>query len=378
MPFVSGMLKRFFKNSPAKASTVLTLKQRMEAFWKWFSENSEKFYQAIESGSFDQYTSEFSTKINEILPGVAWVFGPGDDDEGHSLTLSPEGDPYQDFVVTHIVKNAPLLEGWTFYSSRQASPTFAGMSMDIAGEKVTAKEIWVSPTVDEAQEKIDVVCWAPVFEQLEDGPRGQITFLWLDEALGEFQVTSRLGAVDIEPTSLDKAIQLSELPDFVAKTEAENEWERKTPGEYYTGYSMRERAEFDPVFLRSDIFTGTSLLFEISRDYASQNGSLDHPLPNWGVDFVFVALPVHLFTAEKQIDERADIEDALAEKYDINGAGIVLGGASGRDNIYIEIAILDGERGMRTLLDVIKGHPIGKCGKVYYFDKGRVSREITK
>ena len=141
---------------------------------------------------------------------------------------------------------------------------------------------------------------------------------------------------------------------------------------------MQARAEYDSVFLRSDIYTGTSLLYEISRDYARDEGSLNHPLPKLGVDFVFVALPVHLFTAEKQIDERADIEDALTAKFDINGAGIVLGGASGEENIYIEVAIFDGELGVRTLMNVLQGHPIGQRGTAYYFDKERGGRQIPK
>ena len=371
------MFKRFFTKSQGPSAVELTLKGRMELFWKWFSEESSTYYQAIESGDFNSHASEFSEKIHGFLPGVAWVFGPGADGVGHSLTLSPEGDAYAALVITHIIKNAPTLDGWTFYDSRQASPTFDGMSMDIAGENVSAKQIWITPSIDEEREKIDVTCWAPVFVQLDEGARGQITFLWLDETLGEFQVGSRLGAIDIEPSNLENAIPLSELPEFVHETELACQWERRTPGEYYTGYNLQERADYEPEFLRSDIFTGTSLLYEIACDYAREQGSLDHPLPKLGVDFVFVALPWELFDQEKQVDERTDIEDKLTGGFDINGSGIVLGGAAGRKNMYIEIAILDGERGISTLLEVLKGDRIGQHGAVHYFDKERVEHEVV-
>ena len=55
----------------------------------------------------------------------------------------------------------------------------------------------------------------------------------------------------------------------------------------------------------------------------------------------------------------------------------MLGGAAGRKNMYIEIAILDGERSIRTLLEVLKGDGIGQHGAVHYFDKERVKHGLS-
>lgn len=370
------MFKKFLKKRQTEPLPNPTLKHRTAILWKWFSENAEEFHQAINDQNFDNYSEEFAAKIDEILPDISWVFGPGPDEEGHSLTLSPEADPYKGAAIAYIVANAPQLKGWTFYSSRQPSESFATMSMEIADETITAKQIWVTPRVDEEAEEIDLVCWAPVFESLPEDARGQITFLWLDEALGELNVTHRLGSIDIHGNSLENAMPLSELPEFITETEKKHQWRPIFQGETYSTYKFRERTEFDPTFLRSDIFAGTSLLHRLSSDHIKEDGKLENPLPDWGVDFLFVSIPKSFFTKGSEVDERAGIEDAIQELFDSTDSGRVLGGASGHENLYIDLVIFDGKNGINATLEALSRHAIGKSGKVFYFDKERATKPI--
>jgi hypothetical protein len=371
------MFRKFLgrkKNAPPEGET---LKQRTDRFWNWFSEHAETFYQAIEDQNFDNYSQSFITKIDEIFPGIAWVFGPGPDVKGHSLTVSPEGDPYESIAIAYIVAQAPSLPGWTFYSSRQPSPTFAEGSMNIAGQKVSANEIWVTPDIDEDAEEIDLVCWTPVFQDLPEGSRGQITFLWLDEALGELNVTQRLGSIDIHGDKLAESFPLTELPEYVSKIEKEHQWKSVILGEAYCTYTVEKRADFKPQFLRSDIFTGTSLLHRLSEEHLAEDGNPPSKLSKWGVDFIFVALPRNIFSKGSEIDERGEIEDTLQQAFDFDKSGRVLGGASGDENLYLDIAIYDGKKAIDLVIDNLKADPIGKEGKVYFFDKGRNSQPLN-
>lgn len=371
------MLKKFLGRKKAEPTKGQTLKQRTEGFWKWFSERADRYYQAIEDQTFDDCSKEFIAKIDEFFPGIAWVFGPGPDKVGHSLTITPEGDPYQAIAIAYIIGRAPHLPGWTFYSSRQPSSTFASGHMEIVGEKVSAKEIWVTPQINEEAEEIDLVCWTPVFKDLPEGSRGQITFLWLDEALGELMVTQRLGAIDIHGDSLKDAIPLTELPEFVSQVEREHQWKPCILGEAYSSYRVRERADYEPTFLRSDIFTGTSLLHQLSSDHLAEDGKPENKLSAWGVDFLFIAIPAPLFSKGKQIDERGELEDAITEVFTHNASGRVLGGASGNKNLYIDLAIFDGESALTMVTDLLRGHALGKDGKVYFFDKERNTHPVN-
>ena len=69
----------------AAASIEATFKTRVQRFWRWYTEVAPRFFQTIETGKDPNLAEEVSTKVDELIPGFAWVFGPGADGRGHSL-----------------------------------------------------------------------------------------------------------------------------------------------------------------------------------------------------------------------------------------------------------------------------------------------------
>jgi hypothetical protein len=89
-----SILSRLFKKPVVEERTEeseFTFKQRVEAFWTWYAEVADRFYQTIDDNQSSSLTDEVCAKVDELLPGMAWVFGPGEDGKGHSFTLSGEG-----------------------------------------------------------------------------------------------------------------------------------------------------------------------------------------------------------------------------------------------------------------------------------------------
>jgi len=68
----------------------LTFKTRVCRFWEWYGQAAPRFYQTIQEGQCVSLAEEVSSKVDELIPGFAWVFGPGADGKGHSFTLSGE------------------------------------------------------------------------------------------------------------------------------------------------------------------------------------------------------------------------------------------------------------------------------------------------
>ena len=108
----------FFKRSQPKKEE-LTFKNRVQNFWRWYAEVAPRFYQTIEAKDCPSLAGEVSTKVNEMLPGFAWVFGPGANGNGHSFTLSGEGDIHRQLLTMFWRSQAPEISGWTFYHARQ-------------------------------------------------------------------------------------------------------------------------------------------------------------------------------------------------------------------------------------------------------------------
>ena len=156
-----GLFSKFKKQKstppPASIFPTPTYKERVAAFWEWYSSVAQEFYDTIEAGNCGDLTGQLGPKVDELLPGLAWVFGPGENGEGHSLTLSPEGYEPKQFLTTYWMEQAPKLDGWTFYDARQAGG-LENVSISMNDVTYDAEALWLTPTLDEDRQKIDITC----------------------------------------------------------------------------------------------------------------------------------------------------------------------------------------------------------------------------
>jgi hypothetical protein len=171
------MLSLFKRKSPPP--TDLTFKQRVERFWQWYAQVAARFYNVIESKDSLSLAGEVSSNVDKLIPGFAWVFGPGENNVGHSFTLSGEGDPHRQLLSIYWLSRAPKLSGWTFYASRQPS-SIRGQRIEIGERKFDPLEFWLTPTINREGEKLDIAVWHPLFKQMEERERWTVLFLFLD------------------------------------------------------------------------------------------------------------------------------------------------------------------------------------------------------
>lgn len=350
------MWKRLFKKSdpssdPAVAQPV-TLKQRVAAFWEWYGGVAARFYSEIESKRCGDLEPEVSARVNHLLPGMAWVFGPGENGSGHSFTLTPEADPHRRLVAQYWLEQAPEIEGWTFYASRQPSELhLSDKSISIQDTKFGAHEIWLTPCVNAEAECVDLTVWHPLFDQIEKRLRWMVTFLWLDEALGEDGVSQRVGEVQLGAGALAEAIPLSELPEFIGALEAERGWTRIPPHQCHSGYRRQEPERGGG--LRQDIVAGTTLQMRIVHDYPMDS----NPLAALGAEYEMIILPIDLLPPGQQVDARGQLEDSLESALSKSGCGKVLGGAIGLENAYIDVVLFDAGRSRHIIKSVLAATP---------------------
>src|SRR5207244_511534 len=139
------MLSLFRKKTATRAE--MTFKRRVELFWEWYAQVAARFYETIEAGHCPSLAGEVSDKVDELLPGFAWVFGPGANGKGHSFTLSGEGNLHRQLLTLYWQAQAPTLPGWTFYAARQPG-SIEGRRMEIGGQKFDPLEFWLTPSID--------------------------------------------------------------------------------------------------------------------------------------------------------------------------------------------------------------------------------------
>ena len=226
-----------------RASQNKSFKTRVADFWEWFPAVADRFYATIEEGRCPDLGPEVSEQMESILPHLAWVFGPGVGN-GHSFTVSGDGIVAKQLLAEYWLSQAPKIEGWTFYGSRQPSSSddLAGMAISLGeGQQIDVEHLMVSTSVDEEQRVVHLEAWHEAMQQVPEEHRMQILFLLLDEALGEFGTETWLGSIEISPSlDLTQSKSLLQLPDFLSQVENYYQWNKLSPLRSISTYQMQE------------------------------------------------------------------------------------------------------------------------------------------
>ncbi|MGV3659840.1 MAG: hypothetical protein ACO1TE_06640 [Prosthecobacter sp.] len=365
-----GML---FKKKPKTSSP--TLKKRVEEFWKWYSTNAERFHAIIQAKRCSDLTSETSEAVGKYLPGMAWVFGPGEREGEESFTLSGEAILPEQFVAEYWLSRAPKLKDWIFYSSRQRSKEPRGFSIRLENKKVfRPEEFWLTPHVNMDTEEIDVKVWHPCLLEIDKKMRFTALFLMLDEILGEHGTQHWIGKIEFSEEHLKQSMPIAELHELVQETQKEHGWKKYPPTETYSSYELNRQ---ESPWLRSDTIAGTSRCFSLLRSFFDAKGPCEHPLPKLGIQYIYVSIRTDHFPKGEQVKGRVEIEDATVEALEAEGAGICLGGATGTENCYIDFALYDGDRSLETVKSVLRRHEVPRGTKIRFFTSDRAKEVIS-
>jgi len=350
-----------------------TFKQRVEHFWEWYRQVAPRFYKTIKDRKSESLTTEVSEKVDELGPGFAWVFGPGQSG-GYSFTLSGEGVLHHQLLTQYWLSRAPELQGWTFHAERQPG-RIEGIRMKLDNLDFNPIEFWITPEVNKESEKVDITVWHPLFDQLAGNDRLRPLFLFLDEVLGEFGTGQWIGEIKLNDSQLPNAIPLNELSGYIQNLQKTKSWKKFRPGEETTLYRCQNP---HGCFLRGDIVIGQTMQPRLINEYLQAEGRLKDPLAGTGADYVFVSFDVGILPKGKQVDARGAIEDALDAALRAEHRGRLLGGAMGSRFAYIDLIVFDGAASLETVKRILKEKnlPAGTAVNFFANEKKRTAAVI--
>ncbi len=365
------MLSFFKRTAPAKGE--ITFKNRVQSFWKWYVEVAPRFYQTIEDKKCPSLAPEVSSKINELFPGFAWVFGPGENGEGHSFTLSGEGVLHRQLLAMFWLSQAPAISGWTFYCARQPG-SIKGTQLEIGDKIFNPIEFWITARPNSETEKVDLVVWHPLFSILPEKNRWSVLFLFLDEVLGEFGTQQWIGEIKLNDQKLSDAMPLEELLSFLKRVEVETGWKKLPPGESGVVYQNKEP---HTRFLRGDVIIGSTMHYPLIEEYLEAEGGFSDPLAGTGADYVFASFDSKFLPDGKQSETRGLIEDVLDQALKTNAQGRSLGGAFGTQSAYIDLLLFDGSNSIETVRRILTDQKLPSGTSINYFAKEKRGHRIV-
>jgi hypothetical protein len=352
----------FFKK---KKQPDLTFKQRVVLFWKLFTEGETTLRDGIQAGDTEK-TIEF---INSIFKqsGIELSFQMGFNGEKFEFFFSPEGNRNVQFLTRCIIDMSPHLEHWIFYPSKP------GVSLERLAEigimlsddkKITASSMFISPVLDEERKRFDIKVYHESFNQLPDKDKVFISFLLLDEALGEYGTELFVGKIDPVDSRQEGDIDLITFRKRVDGYKAEIEFsEEDTPDKFHTLYSIKP-TEKETYALREDVYLVNTTNFELFESYGKSN-----LLEKFGASYIFAVISMSLFDMENFLDQREEISDKVDLEMQNANDGFVVGFATGKLNCYMDLIIFDGETSINKLIATLQKSYPALHGSIHYIEK---------
>ena len=176
-----------------------------EVFWQWFVSAERRLRDAYDGGvvEIEAAVAEIGDRLHRIHPELCFEYGHADDGV-YELILSAGGILSHFPAVSALKQAAPEVPGWRIIAFRPRKASCARIQL---GEAVLEPDgLWyrLMPDADQADLDLFVADLTP--ETLEG--LGCAAFLMLDAALGEYDVATRIGAIDFDalpenPAGLD-------------------------------------------------------------------------------------------------------------------------------------------------------------------------------
>lgn len=177
-------------------------------FWKWFIANESQLFSwdSDREAAFDK----LSAAMHKVHPDLTFEFGPVADGK-REFVISAGGIRKGFPSVEALFASAPSLKRWRWTKFRPRRHSLS--DIEIGGRTVRASDVHYLLARDDPM--VGVVLFFDGYSEKEKKFFGQIGYLFLDEALGEYAVEMQVGFIEFQPrqsTYFQQASPLIDLP----------------------------------------------------------------------------------------------------------------------------------------------------------------------
>jgi hypothetical protein len=163
-----------------------------EQFWKWFAKNEGTLF-SFEKNR-DKIFDKLSKQLAKVHPDLTFEFGPVQKNGKREFVISADGIKGAFPSVEAVFNAAPNLPRWQFIKYR---PRRVPINDIKYGDKsIRAKDVHYGMYED--GEKIGIVLFFDNYNEKEKQVFSNIGYLFLDEALGEYDVETKIGFIEIQ------------------------------------------------------------------------------------------------------------------------------------------------------------------------------------
>ena len=198
--------------APSRSHRIFTVmfgrKPTPKQFWAWFVSNEAMLYDFEKD--MERIFKKLAAELNRVDPNLTFEFGPQKTD-GREFVVSAGGIKSSFPAVVSLVSAAPKLERWKITAFRPRRYPINRIQIETCSVDPEKVEF----TLLDNGKTAGIHLFIPGLQQNVTAWK-QIGYLLLDEALGEYDVETKLGIIKLfapEAEIPGERIPLAELPD---------------------------------------------------------------------------------------------------------------------------------------------------------------------
>jgi hypothetical protein len=183
-------------------------------FWQWWTASgAAETAAAIENQTPERVAARISRRVERIDRRLGWELAAGLTSR-HVLVVTPEGDPGLRAAARRWRRAAPDPDRvWQYADARPPAADLDGVTLQVEG--ITLDVALTTLVVRMSGAALDVGVHHPRFAGLPEQARTTAAFLILDQALGEADVETWIGTVDVIVHPPLDPLPLAGLPSVV-------------------------------------------------------------------------------------------------------------------------------------------------------------------
>jgi hypothetical protein len=165
-----------------------------ESFWSWFQQHEAAYY-ALDPDDMPRREALFDAldvELAKVHSDLTFEFGPVIEGR-RDFVVSAAGIKSAFPAVRNLVSKAPALTRWTVIAFRpRRSPVSTIQFQDVS---LDPQKVLVRLSRD--GDKVGMTIFIDQYSKAREAEFGQAAFLLLDEALGEFDVETKVGFIEL-------------------------------------------------------------------------------------------------------------------------------------------------------------------------------------
>jgi hypothetical protein len=164
-----------------------------EIFWNWFCENEDELFdfERNQEATLDR----LDDALHKVDPDLTFEFGPKKDAR-REFIISAGGLKRAFPSVVRLSDASPKLRRFSVIAFRPRRKTIN--DIELSGLKIRSSQVFFGFIKDNDPSKVGVLLFIPGYVR-EDSRYGQVGYLFLDEALGEYEMETKVGHIEMLP-----------------------------------------------------------------------------------------------------------------------------------------------------------------------------------